>query len=240
MPRILEFFVGEICDAGRWRGPETYAQTNTRLVDAIVRRFIENEIRHETYKRVNIALSPNGPSKPQISPSRLSPKWVDATYGISSHQFNSMTATENERQVAAIIFDSAIALFGQNSEEAPKIQSIRCEFEAYYDSKFAIFHCRSKTTKRYNVDITFSINWGPTPPFWIGFVEYQTIGANPIMKRVSFELRGTDNDIFELCGRIAVQKGEIVLHPRPAHISHLRDLKYDIPMRIEIQEMENV
>ncbi len=238
MPRILDFHVGEANDAGQWRGDNRYPPANPRLITAIVRRLIEHEIRHPIYKRVNVILCPKNTPDQRQAPSTFSKNWIDFYYGVPLDEFSAQTPTEQECETARLVFQSAFSLFDDDEATTDRLRTVRDEFEAYYESKIASFRCRTKETKTYRVDVSFSINWGADPPFFVAFVDYTDLKSESSTKRMSFPLRGTDNDIFELCGRISMRDGEILLQPRDTHREHLKRLRYDVPFTIPIAEMK--
>ena len=145
MPKkILDFHVGGTDDAGRWRGENRYPPANSRLITAIVRRLIEHDVRHPDYRRVNVLLCPDHTPSPQIEQSTIQKNWVDVYHSVPLDAFGSLTQTNQERQVANLIFQSALLLFVDNDSTTKTLESIQDEFESYYESKVAVFRCRQK------------------------------------------------------------------------------------------------
>lgn len=235
--KILDFYVGGTDDEGRWQGEDRYPPANPRLITAIVRRLIEHDVRHDDYRRVNILLCPKRTPSPHLAQSTIQKNWIDVYHSVPLDDFSSLTSTSQEREIANLIFQSALELFADDEVTKTKLEMIRREFESYYESKVAIFRCREKETKSYRVDVTFSINWGSTKPLFVAFVDYSDLKAGSPTKRFTFPLRGSDNDIFELCGQIAVRNGSVLLQPRATNHQSLRRLRYEIPFVIPIEQM---
>lgn len=238
MPAALDFYIVEFAERGHWRGNcTTYEPANSRLISAIVRRLAEHRVQHPDFGRVNIVLCPNTPASPRREPSTFSSRWVDVYHQVDPTVFNDLGTTEREHFTTSLIFEVASSLFNEDSPEMAGIRAVHAEFDGLLERKSARFPCRRRATTTYSVEVEYDINWGGTPPFYVAHVTYRGADPDQRPRQQSFELGGCENDLFDLCGKITVSNGDVILTPRPSARTRLQRLKYDLPYRIPIDRM---
>ena len=174
----------------------------------------------------------------EIATIRESKKFIDkrikyVDYGIESKTFNSLKESEKNLLITKITFESLLLIYKNEKEKIGQIMEVQNLLNKF-ESEIEIAY-KTKETSLYRIEIGYMINPKKTlSKIVVKYLDKKNQTQNIGKKDLLFY-----EDIFYLVDKIEFRDGKIIFTHKKSNLGEIVFKKYEKPIEIEINQMEN-